>query len=86
MQDNQSTMKLIFKVRLLSQRTKHIDIRYFFLKERIDNGDICVKYLPTEDMIADILTKPLQGAMFRQLRALLLGEVGLHGDTIGIQR
>ena len=84
MQDNQSTMKLIFKGRSLLQRTKHIGIRYFFLKERIDNGDICVKYLPTENMIADILTKPLQGVAFRQLRALLLGEVGLHGDNIGL--
>ena len=74
MQDNQSTMKLILKGRPLSQRTKHIDIRYFFLRKRIANGDICAKYLPTEDMIADILTKPLQGVVCRQLRALLLGE------------
>ena len=74
MQDNQSTMKLMLKGRPLSQRTKHIDIRFFFLKERIDNGDLRIVYLRTEDMIADILTKALQGALFRRLRTLLLGE------------
>jgi len=74
MQDNQSTMKLMLKGRPLSQRTKHIDIRFFFLKERIDNGDLRIVYLRTEDMIADILTKALQGALFRRLRSLLLGE------------
>jgi len=74
MQDNQSTIKLILHGSPLSQRTKHISIRYFFLKERIENGELVIQYLRTEDMIADILTKALQGAHFRRLRALLLGE------------
>jgi len=41
-------------------------------KERVDNGDIKIVYTPTDDMIADILTKPLQGNKFRILRQLLL--------------
>lgn len=40
-------------------RTKHIDIKYHFVRERYENGEINVKYTPTEDIYADILTKSL---------------------------
>jgi len=42
------------------------------LKDRIETGDIDLQYLATEDMIADVVTKPLQGKQFRRLRGLLL--------------
>ena len=71
-QDNKSTMALANKGRSTSERTRHINIRHFFVKDRIDSGDIVIQYKPTGEMIADILTKPLQGALFRRLRALLL--------------
>jgi hypothetical protein len=41
-----------------------IDTRYFWLKERIDQGDIIPMYLLTNDMISDLLTKPMHGAQF----------------------
>lgn len=41
------------------RRTKHIDIRYHFVKERTANGDIVFEYIPSSDNLADILTKPL---------------------------
>jgi hypothetical protein len=50
----------------------YINIRFFFIKDKIDNGELVVEHMPTEDMIADILTKPLQGELFRKLRAKLL--------------
>jgi hypothetical protein len=40
-------------------------VRYFFIKDRIEQGDIALEYLPTAKMIADMLTKPLQGEHFR---------------------
>ena len=40
-------------------RTKHIDVQLHFIRERLENREICLKYCPTEDMIADVLTKPL---------------------------
>ena len=55
-----------------SDRTSHINIGYFFIKDRVDSGEIKIEYKPTEEMIADILTKPLQRELFRHLRALLL--------------
>ena len=60
------------KGRSTSDRTRHINVRYFWIKDRIDTGELELKYLATKDMIADILTKPLQGELFRKLRALLL--------------
>jgi hypothetical protein len=74
-QDNQSTIALAEKGFSTSDRTKHVKIRYFWVKDRVDSGEIKIVYIPTEDMIADILTKPLQGEKFRQLRMSLLNWV-----------
>jgi hypothetical protein len=71
-QDNLSTIKLIENGRSNSERTHHINIRYFFVKDRVDGKEVRLQYMSTDDMIADILTKPLQGSKFRELRALLL--------------
>ena len=71
-EDNQSAIQLIQNGKSNSARTRHIAVRYFFLTDRIKSGEISVEYLNTSDMIADILTKPLQGNMFKRLRALLL--------------
>jgi hypothetical protein len=56
-----------------SEKTRHISIRYFFVTDRIKSGEIKLQHMGTEDMIADILTKPLQGELFKKLRDLLLG-------------
>jgi hypothetical protein len=72
-QDNKSTIILAERGKNHSPRTKHIAVRYFFIKDRIDQGDIVLEYIPTDKMIADMLTKPLQGEKFRTFRAALLG-------------
>ena len=74
-QDNQSTIKLVEKGKSTSEKTRHINIRYFFIKDRVDNGELIIRYLPTDHMIADILTKPLQGTLFIKLRNLLLNHI-----------
>ena len=72
MQDNKSTIMLAEKGRSTSARTKHVSIRYFFVKDRIANGEIEIMYKRTEDMIADYFSKPLQGETFKRLRAIIL--------------
>jgi hypothetical protein len=72
-QDNMSTIALADKGRSTSSRTRHIAIRYFFVKDKVDQGEVEIEYLCTEDMRADILTKPLQGELFRKMRAALMG-------------
>ena len=72
-QDNQSTMKLSKNRRASSgKRTRHINIRYFFITDRIKSGEVDVKYCPTELLVGDYYSKPLQGALFRQHRDFTL--------------
>ena len=71
-QDNTSTIAMIKRGSSNSDRTRHIAIRFFFVKDRVDAGEIKVEYMKTADMVADVLTKPLQGTYFRKLRAQLL--------------
>jgi hypothetical protein len=55
-----------------SKRTRHINIRYYYVTDRIKNGKLRVEYCPTGDMVADFCTKPLQGSLFRRLRDMIL--------------
>jgi Reverse transcriptase (RNA-dependent DNA polymerase) len=73
-QDNMSTIFLANKGRSTSERSRHIKIRYFFVKHYIDSKEITIEYLPTGEMIADILTKPLHGTLFARFCAKLTGE------------
>lgn len=72
-QDNKSAIILAEKGKPSSSRTRHMNIRYFFVKDRIESKEIKVEYLPTEDMISDFFTKPLQGKQFLKLRDLVMG-------------
>ena len=71
-QDNMSTIALVKNGKSNSDRTRHIAIRFFFISDRITSKEINVEYMPTGEMLADILTKPLQGALFVKLRDKLL--------------
>jgi len=71
-QDNQSALASLRTGKPSSKRSRHINIRYFYLKDKVDNGELELEYLATDEMIADILTKPLQGEKFLELRRKLL--------------
>jgi hypothetical protein len=77
-QDNQSCMSLAEGENRTDQRTKHIDTRYHQVRQRIQDGTIQVSYLPTTEMFADILTKPLTGTQFVRLRE----KMGLKSITL----
>jgi hypothetical protein len=68
--DNQSAISLA-KNGLLSARTKHIDIRYHFIREKVDLGVAALTYCPTTEMAADILTKALSRAKLEYFRWML---------------
>jgi hypothetical protein len=53
--------------------TRHINIWYFFIVDRINMKEVEIKWFPTIEMVADFVTKPLQGGHFRRLRNLIMG-------------
>ena len=57
------------------KRTKHINIRYFFVTHRIKKGEVTVDWCPTYDMTGDFFTKPNQGWVFRRFRDMIMGVV-----------
>ena len=71
-QDNLSCMALMAKGKSTSMRTRHIQIRYFWVKERVDNGEAVITHMRSESMgPANALTKPLVGAQFVEERRQL---------------
>ena len=72
-QDNKSAILLeTHKKMSSSNHTKHIKVRFFFIKDVIACGYLSVDYCPTEKMWADVLTKPLQRTTFKEMRAMLM--------------
>ena len=57
------------------QRTKHIDIRFHFIRDQVTNGCIKVQYLQTKEMIADCLTKPVGGTKLEYCNNVLFGNM-----------
>jgi hypothetical protein len=55
------------------KRSRHVDVRFFFIKDRVDKGEVDIAFCGTDDMIADFLTKPLQGNKFFRFRDAILG-------------
>ena len=83
-QDNQSAMLLEKNGRgSSSKRTRHINIRYFFVQDRVEGKEIKIEYCPTGNMIADFFTKPLQGTLFKKFRDLIMNCSGDHTPQDG---
>jgi KUP system potassium uptake protein len=57
-EDNQSAIAYSHNV-LVSEKIKHIDIKWHFLKDHVEQGTIKLRYVPTDQMVADMFTKPL---------------------------
>ena len=72
-QDNRSTIIMAHKGRPTGRRTRHIPIRYFFVKDKIDLKEIEVVNKGTAEMLADYCTKPQQGTLFTYMRDQILG-------------
>ena len=72
--DNQSAIRLV-KIQF-HKRTKHIDIRYHYIREKTESKDISVQYVPSEILRADILTRAQPKRRFEELRpSLSMSEV-----------
>jgi hypothetical protein len=72
--DNQAAIKIATN-ESVNPRSKHIDIKYHFIKDEIKKGTVSIRWIPTEDQEADILTKALPRLIFERLRRKLLASV-----------
>jgi hypothetical protein len=82
-QDNKSSILLETNGRGSSgKRTRHINVRYFFIADRVKSKEVRIEYCPTGIMLADYFTKPQQGLLFRQMRDMIMGntDIALPSD------
>jgi hypothetical protein len=77
----------LLKLEATKPRTKHIDIRYHYARERMRSGDICVSWIPSADNTADFFTKPLARGlhekMVRMLNLVRTGELFSSKGSVG---
>ena len=91
-QDNISAMSLEKNGKKSSTKKKHINVRYYFIKDQEETRDMVIGHFPKEKMLGDHFTKPLQGALFSKFRVetmnipydLDMGEMGI--DRKGLKK
>jgi hypothetical protein len=65
--DNQSCIRLS-EHPVFHERSKHIEIKYYFIRDKVQEGEVKLEYIPTDEQKADILTKPLSRIKFAYFR------------------
>ena len=80
-EDNQSCIKLATNP-VMHKRSKHIDTKYHFIREKVDDNSVQLVYTPTDQLAADLLTKSLPQVKVEQHRKQLLD----HADSSSRQR
>jgi DNA anti-recombination protein RmuC len=73
--DNTSAIN-ISKNPVQHSRTNHIDIRHHFIRDLVVSREVALMFIPTENQLADILTKPLDRSRFESLLFFLVSSVG----------
>ena len=73
-QDNKSAILLEVNGRKSAgSRSRALNVRYFFLTDQVEKGNLSIEYCPTDDMWGDFMTKPLQSEKFEKFRGLIMG-------------
>ena len=83
MVDNQPTIALA-KNPVLHDRSKHIDVKFHFLRDCVDGGQIVIEFVETGRQLADVLTKPLSRLWFTELKKMIVIE-GVLGLAAGLE-
>ncbi len=72
--DNQSAIAMANSLKS-SMRNRHMDIKYHFVRQQVEQGIVALEWISTQKMIADIFTKPLKKALFERLRDCIVVKV-----------
>jgi hypothetical protein len=65
--DNQSCVKIL-ENRVLHDKSKHIEIKYYYIRNMVQKMVVLVQYLPTDEQVVDVLTKPLTNLKLEYFR------------------
>ena len=83
MVDNQSAIALA-KNPVLHDRSKHIDVKFYFLRDCVDRGQIIIEFIETGWQLMDVLTKPL-GCLRLTKHKEMIGMEGVQGIAVGLR-
>lgn len=72
-EDNQGAIALA-KNPVQRQRCKHVDIKYHFVRSAVNDGKVMLEYCPTEQMVADLMTKPPTKSKLKNFVTFMFGE------------
>ena len=83
-QDNESAIKMERNGRnSCTGNSRHVDIKFFWVRDRVDKKEVRIEYCPTTLMLADYFTKPLQGNVFRRFRDVIMGYKHINDLLLG---
>ena len=72
--DNKSAINLA-KHPTLHGRSKHIELRFHYIREQVSKGNVTVEYCKAEEQLADLMTKPIQVSRFKQICSELVNNL-----------
>lgn len=78
--NDNSAANIMSKQDFSGAKTRHIKLRFHYVRECVKDGLISVEYCPTDNMLADIMTKPLERIKFEHFRNMLLN--GVNTNTV----
>ena len=82
-QDNKSAILLETNgTKSSGKRTCHMNIRFFFIADKVASGEISLEHCPANLMIADFFTKPLQGMLFYKFRKWIMNLEDEDGNDV----
>ena len=74
-QDNKSTIQLAENGHhSAGKHSRHLNIKYFYITDKLEQKEMEIQYCPTDDMVADYNTKPLQGNKFRKFKRMIMND------------
>ena len=74
-QDNKSTILLAENGRhSAGKRSRHLNIKYFYVTDKLERKELTIRYCTTDDMIGDFNTKPLQGNKFVKFKPMIMND------------
>ena len=79
--DNQAAIAMS-KQQFCSSSTRHMKIKYHYIRQLVKSGDVEVKYIPTTTMVADMMTKPLDRILFERYRKMLMDGIDEEGNVM----